>query len=356
MAVQLQSNRDGNEFGQVRNRPMRWRRNGEAIKFSKNRRRRQILFITHRWIGDAILASGVLAHLIERHPEAHITVACGPNAVPLFEAVPNLTRIIPMPKRKWAGHWLRLWMATVGHFWDTVVDLRGSAISYFLAARHRWPRMAKHRWGHMVEQHAHVIGLDEGVPPRLWTTAEHVASAAYLIPAGSPVLALGPIANWPGKEWPAARFAELARRLTAPGGPLAGGRIAVFGGAASRKRAETLFAALPAERCIDLVGVDLLTAYECLKRCALFVGNDSGTMHLAAAAGTPTLGLFGPSREALFRPWGANCRAIRTPESFEEIVGSPGYDFRKTDSLLDSLSVDAVEAEAQTMVASGSRP
>jgi len=138
--------------------------------------------------------------------------------------------------------------------------------------------------------------------------------------------------------------------LTAPGGPLAGGRIAVFGGASSRKRAEPLFAALPAERTIDLMGVHLLIAYECLKRCALFVGNDSGTMHLAAAAGTPTLGLFGPSRETLFGPYGPNGRAIRTPESFEEITRAPGYDFRTTDSLLRSLSVDTVEANARSML------
>lgn len=310
----------------------------------------RILFITNHWIGDAILASGVLAHLIERHPDASITVACGPNAAPLFEAVPNLSQIIPMPKRKWAGHWLRLWLQTVGSYWDIVVDLRGSAICYFLLAKQRWPRLARHRVGHMVDQHGNVIGLDGGVPPRLWTKPDHVAAAERLIPAGSPVLALGPIANWPGKEWPAERFAELARRLTAPGGPLAGGRIAVFGGASSRKRTAPLFAALPAERTVDLLGVDLLTAYECLKRCALFVGNDSGTMHLAAAAGTPTLGLFGPSRESLFGPYGPNTRAIRTPESFEEIIRAPGYDFRTTDSLLKSLSVDAVEANARSML------
>lgn len=310
----------------------------------------RILFITHRWIGDAVLASGVLAHLIERHPEASITVACGSDCAPLFEGVPNLSRLIPMPKRKWAGHWLRLWLQTVGTYWDIVVDLRGSAICYFLLAKQRWPRLARHRFGHMVDQHAHVIGLENGVLPRLWSKPEHKAAAARLIPAGRPVVALGPVANWPGKEWPAERFAELARRLTAPSGPLAGGRIAVFGGSSGRKRAEPLFAALPAERTIDLMGVHLLTAYECLKRCALFVGNDSGTMHLAAAAGIPTLGLFGPSRESLFGPYGPHGRALRTPESFEEIVRAPRYDFRTTDSLLKSLSVDTVEANARSML------
>jgi ADP-heptose:LPS heptosyltransferase len=63
-------------------------------------------------------------------------------------------------------------------------------------------------------------------------------------------------------------------------------------------------------RFIDLAGrVDLLTAFACLKHARLFIGNDSGTMHLAAAAGVPTIGLFGPSDERLYAPWG------RTPRS-----------------------------------------
>ncbi len=68
---------------------------------------------------------------------------------------------------------------------------------------------------------------------------------------------------------------------------------------------------------IDLVGkVDLLTAYACLKRARLFVGNDSGLMHLAAAAGAPTLGLFGPSDERLYAPWGPRARVLRGPRDF----------------------------------------
>ena len=48
----------------------------------------------------------------------------------------------------------------------------------------------------------------------------------------------------------------------------------------------------------------------------LFVGNDSGLMHLAAAAGAPTLGLFGPSDDRCYAPWGANGRVLRTPRDF----------------------------------------
>ena len=53
--------------------------------------------------------------------------------------------------------------------------------------------------------------------------ARHDRAAAALIPAGAPVLAVGPAANWRGKQWRGERFAELARRLTAAGWPIAGG-------------------------------------------------------------------------------------------------------------------------------------
>src|SRR3546814_17444434 len=69
---------------------------------------------------------------------------------------------------------------------------------------------------------------------------------------------------------------------------------------------------------------DLLTAAACLERADFFVGNDSGLMHLAAAAGTPTLGLFGPSPEVRYRPWGPHAGYVRTPERFEALPGGRG--------------------------------
>ncbi len=68
-------------------------------------------------------------------------------------------------------------------------------------------------------------------------------------------------------------------------------------------------------------------------------------MHIAAAAGTPTLGLFGPSPAEQYAPWG-NCTAfVRTAVPREALFG-PGYDHRTTDTLMDSLSVEMAEAAA----------
>src|SRR5258708_37427898 len=97
----------------------------------------KILFVTARRIGDAVLSTGVLGHLIERHPNSRFTIAAGPAAAPLFESVPRLDRLIVVEKRRWSLHWLGLYAAVVGTRWDLVVDLRGSALPYVLRAGKR---------------------------------------------------------------------------------------------------------------------------------------------------------------------------------------------------------------------------
>jgi ADP-heptose:LPS heptosyltransferase len=110
-----------------------------------------------------------------------------------------------------------------------------------------------------------------------------------------------------------------------------------------------LLAAIPPHRQIDLVGrVDLLTAAAVLRRCALFIGNDTGLMHMAAAAGTPTLGLFGPSPIDQYAPWGQHARSVRSTDSPDAMFG-PGFDHRTTDTLMDGLSVDTAETAARRL-------
>jgi ADP-heptose:LPS heptosyltransferase len=309
-----------------------------------------LLFVTGTRIGDAVLSSGLLAHFVERAQGPSVTVACGVPAASLFVAVPGLERIIAVVKRKGGGHWLALWSAVVARRWDVVIDLRGSALAWLLFARRRFVLRPDRDLRHRVRHYGDLVGLDPPPEPRLWTLPAHEEAAQRLLPGKAPVLALGPTANWRGKTWRAERFAELGRRLVGEGGPLAGGRIAVFGAASERRDAEAVISALPGDRVIDLVGkVDLLTAYACLKRVALFVGNDSGLMHIAAAAGAPTLGLFGPSRDELYAPWGARAAVARTPQSFAELIGGPGYDHRTTDTLMDGLTVEKAQAAAETL-------
>lgn len=304
----------------------------------------RLLFVTSTRIGDAVLSSGLLAHLVGTMPGVRVTVACGALAAPLFSGLPELERLIIMDKRRWGGHWLDLWRQVATTRWNVVVDLRRSALAWCLPVAGR--RLVPGRDTaalHRVRAAGALVGLVDDPPsPVLWTTGDDEQEACQMIPDGSTVLAVGPSANWPAKIWCAERFAELVARLTAPDGILPGARVALFGAPDERHQAEQVARTLPSDRCLDLVGrLSLPVAGACLRRCSFYVGNDSALMHMAAAAGIPTLGLFGPSDECLYGPWGPNAAFVRTPETLQTIY-PPGFDHRKTGTLMDGLAVESV--------------
>lgn len=310
----------------------------------------KILFITSTRVGDAILSTGLLDHLIRENPGARITIACGPAAESLFDTVPGLERIIVLDKMVFSLHWLRLWALGIGRFWDIVVDLRKSPMYYLLAARKR-VRLGRGKQGlHRVRQLAEVMGMGNAPPaPRLWLTEALERRAKELVPDGGPVLAIGPTANWRAKTWRSEHFNDLIERLTGPVGIMPNARVVIFGRDDERPTVLRLIESIPPERRIDLVGhLDLMEAYACLSRCQLFIGNDSGLMHLAAASNIPTLGLFGPTPKDLYAPWGDRSRVVSTTIPFEDIFPEK-FDHVNSDSLMDSLAVDDVEAAAKAL-------
>ena len=284
-----------------------------------------ILFITSSRIGDAVLTSGLIKRLVDEAPNASFTIAAGPLALPLFRETPGLERLIPFEKKPFVGHWFDLWRQARGRRWGLVCDMRGSALARFLRARRRAvrkPLAAQLGPMHKVLEAAHVLRIEDDPPaPYLFTSDETEAKAEALTKGEGPILALAPAANWVGKTWPAERFAVLAAELLGPGGAMAGGRLMIVGGPGDRMTGEVVRRSMARNRLIDLVGkTDLLTTYACLKRARLFVGNDSGLMHMAAAAGAPTLGLFGPSDDRLYAPWGPKARVLRGPREFETFL------------------------------------
>lgn len=307
----------------------------------------RILFLTSTRIGDAVLSTGALAWLLDRHPAATVTVACGAAPAPLFRRAPGVERVLAIVKRPGGGHWLRLWRDVAGRRWDLVVDLRGSVIAWTLRADHRIVHRPDPTLRHRIVQISELMGAPHPLSPRLWIDPAAHEEAAHLLPPARPVLALAPSANWEQKRWPGDRFAGLAHRLTRPEGPLAGARIAVFGAAEERADLAPLLSTLPTERTVDLIGRgDLRSVAACLARADLFVGNDSGLMHIAAATGAPTLGLFGPSRTEHYAPWGPRAAAVRTAESYEELAARPAFSDAAGGSLMTGLAVERVEAEA----------
>lgn len=311
----------------------------------------RLLFVTSTRIGDAVLSSGLLAYLVSSMPGVRVTVACGPLAAPLFSGLPELEQLVVVNKRRYGGHWLDLWRQAACTRWDVVVDLRRSALAWLLPmAGKRLVPGGDTASMHRVRMAGSLVGLADNPPsPVLWTTLADEQEALRLIPDGLPVLGIGAAANWPAKIWRGERFAELVARLTGPDGLLPGFRVAFFGSLDERGQVEEIIRTVPADRCLDLVGhVSLPVTAACLRRCSFYVGNDSALMHMASAACVPTLGLFGPSDDRLYGPWGAWSAAVRTTETLETIYPH-GFDHRKTGSLMDSLAVDRVFEAVQSL-------
>ncbi len=309
----------------------------------------RILFITSTRIGDAVLSSGLLAHLARTRPQARFTVAAGPLAAPLFAAAERVDQVIAMPKQASGGHWLALWRAVAARRWSQVVDLRGSRTSWFLRADRRIIAHSSKERCHKVAEAARVLNLSAPADPVIWTSPQDQAAAAETLPPGGPVLAVSASASAPFKEWPAERFAEMAQRLTGEGGPLAGARVAAFGGPGDETTAAAALALTSPERAINLAGrLSLPQTAACLERAALFVGNDSGLMHISAASGAPTLGLFGPTDERVYGPWGPRTAAVRAGGYIDAAARATLR--HESETLMAELTVDTVCVAAQSLL------
>lgn len=301
-----------------------------------------ILFITCSRLGDAILSTGVLETARRALPEAPVVVACGPIAAPLFEDWPHLEQIIEIHRKPFSAHWALLWRQTIARRWDWVIDIRGSALSYLLRAQKRLVWRSSSSPIHHVEKLGQAFGFSDPPLPTLHVSSVRREHLQNLLPGHRPVIAVAPVASWRGKEWPQENFIALLQRLTSSQGLFPEGLVAVFAAPSERDRVRPLLEGLPQDRILDFVGkLELLDIFTLLQSCAFFVGNDSGLMHMAAASGVPTLGLFGPSPDIHYAPYSPKASYVRTLEDDKTLMRR----FRATHDhdLMRSLSVERVE-------------
>ncbi len=275
---------------------------------------RRILLITLSNIGDLVMTTPVLQVLHQQDPDALVDLVADRRSSALLEACPWRGDILHKDK---GGGWrglLALVRRLRRHRYELIVDLRTDGLSWLLRGRRRLERRGLRLEGlHAVQRHLAVLrelAPAEPPPPRLWSTTADQAAADRLLaglPRG-PWLGLGPGANWPPKVWPVAGFQALARGLRE--------RVAavvLFGGPADRAACRALADALSLPL-VDLAGrTSLPVTLAALRRLALFVGNDSGLGHMAAAAGVPVLTLFGPGDPERYRPWGTANRWLSSP-------------------------------------------
>lgn len=187
-------------------------------------------------------------------------------------------------------------------------------------------------------------------------SAERVAALRVALAAGRPLAVLHPGGGQnPGttlvaKRWPPERYAALATRLIAR----ASATVLIIGAESDRPATAAVVAGLgPSAAWHDLTGQ--LTLPEIAALCAqadLYVGNDSGPLHLAAAVGAPTLGLFGPTPPARYAPRGPRAVALRAPLDCRRCWrGSPFP--QCAGRCMAALDVETVWAAAERLLETG---
>ncbi|MEQ1936560.1 MAG: glycosyltransferase family 9 protein, partial [Fimbriimonadaceae bacterium] len=153
------------------------------------------------------------------------------------------------------------------------------------------------------------------------------------------ILAMAPGAAQPNKLWRADRFAAIGRRWLEQ----QSARIVIVGGETDRVVAEAVSTGIDSDRVVNLCGAGSLpVAGETIRRASVFLGNDSGLSHLAAAVGTPVVAISGPGDPSEVAPFGMGAVTVK-----KTLYCSPCYSntcFR-TDHPLecqDLVSVDEV--------------
>lgn len=284
-----------------------------------------ILVIKLRYLGDVLLATPVLRALRERFPQARLTMAVNRGTEEIVRWNPDLDEVLIVERGSLVAQ-CRLLARIRRHRFDCVLDLtdgdRSAILARFSGAPIRVGFNEERRWrgvlytktvsappgAHRVErdlQAVRAIGIDpKACQPVLQISqedqerADHLLGELGLLRDHRPLVMFHPGARYWFKAWPVERFAELADRL-ADACPC---HILVGGAEQDLQTAEAIRQRARAPVSVLAGRLTLLEFAAVLRRCALFIGNDNGPMHMAAAIGTPVVALFGPSNPAEWGP------------------------------------------------------
>jgi heptosyltransferase-2 len=285
------------------------------------------------WLGDVVLALPALAALRAAYPDAHLTIAAAPGVAPIFreETDASPDEVIDLPKasreavatlrrarvdlgvllpNSFRSAW-QFWRAGIPERWGYGTAARGS----LLTRRAVMPPAASRR--HQADYYRGLVrafGLACGdAPPRIAVSGGSLERgrallAQHRVPAGGRLVGIAPGAAYgQAKQWPSASMAELSARLVREHDAT----VVIAGAAHDRAAAREIESWCRAHapevlpRIVDLVGRTSLGVFAAVaSRTAVFVSNDSGAMHVAAALGRPVVAIFGPTDEQATGPLG----------------------------------------------------
>ncbi len=310
-----------------------------------------VLFVAPEGVSEAVLASGLLRKLHDEAPNPRFTIVANRQVAALYADMPKVEQVVVTERKPSKGRWFGLLGPLRARRWALVVDLPSGVVTGRLRPRGKALRRASQdEPEHKLIEAARLMRLEEDPPaPYLFVSEATEARAAALTAGDPPILAVAPTADWVGKSWPIERFAEATRRLLSPNGAFAGGRLMILGEKADAHEVDPVRSATTRDMVIDLVGKDPLTVFAALRRARLFIGNDTGFSQLAAAAVAPTLALFGPSDDRIWRPWGENVRVVRGARTLEELLRVDSSLSAQVRHMID-LSADSVLSAAESLM------
>lgn len=323
---------------------------------------RRILVVQLADIGDVVLSSPFLRGLRQFYPDAWISLAVQPRMFNLIEKCPYIDHVIPFDwgaGKKWdtylrgAPHWwAKSSRLAQKEFWDQPLDMAISArwnedpcqaasliLMYTSGAKDRIAYKAtsqepmRYGWKdlnrlitrgpvrefpkHEVEHQLDILRFIGGDPEddrlEVWTAPEDEQYAQSILEKKAfgrtdVLIAFAPGAAWSFRRWPSDRFIQLGQWLQ----KIYEANILILAGKNEQELALKIEKGLLSEKTINLAGkTSLREMASILKHCNLFIGNDSGPLHIATAAGTPAVGFYGPGEYHRFKPWGVNHDTLR---------------------------------------------
>jgi heptosyltransferase-2 len=289
------------------------------------------------WIGDFVRCHSVIKLLKARFPERPVDVLSTTLCAPLTDYMPGLRRaiVVDLPRSRIAvkeqlalarrlerenyGSALimpRTWKSALAPFLARIPERTGFVGEMRFALLND-VRYGERRLPRMVDRCAALALPAAAAPPAEWPLPElNVAPAEtetwrrqHGLGSDRPAVALAPGAVGPSKRWPASAYATLARRLIADGFA-----VWVIGGPEEKSLAAEIIGDTTAR---DLTGHDLRNAILAQATAAIAVSNDSGLLHVAAALGTPAIGIFGPTSPWHWAPLNALATTIESKTKVE---------------------------------------
>jgi heptosyltransferase-2 len=302
---------------------------------------KRILLRVPNWVGDAVMTLPALEALRRLYPGAEITVLARKTVIPVYERHPAVADIMEYGEEfRSLGGRFRLSARLRSRRFHLAVLFQNAFDAAFLSFISRIPERVGYgrdmrsglltraipfteesRRLHHIEYYLNIIRalgpvkIAPGARPVLYIGEDETRHAGDFlekmgVPEGSALAGVAPGAAYgPAKRWGEERFAEALSSLTEE----LGGAALIFGGPGDVEAAEKVFEGTSdkAGPVLNLAGqTTLRQCMALMKRLSVFITNDSGAMHLAAALGVPTVAIFGSTDPALTGPRGEKTRVV----------------------------------------------